>query len=68
MLGFTLSFYKDDLGQTRKLFNTKFGPQWKDRESSYWVRQILAVFWKLVANIRLKLCQSPMSYENCQIN
>ena len=29
--------------QTWKVFNTKFGPQWKDRESSYWVRQTLAL-------------------------
>ena len=49
---FTLSFYKSKLDQTWKAFNavnTKFEPQWKDRESSYQVRQILAFFCKFAA-------------------
>ena len=36
---------------TGKAFNTKFRPQWKDRESSYQVRLILAPFCKLVSLI-----------------
>ena len=44
-------FLKNILNQTWKAFNTKFGPQWKDRKSSYQVRQVLAVFCKLVALI-----------------
>ena len=37
--------------QTWKPFNTKCGLQWKDQESSYQVRQILALFCMLVALI-----------------
>ena len=36
---------------TWKDFNTKFGLQWKYRESSYQRRQILALFWKYVTPI-----------------
>ena len=47
-----LSIHNSSLqAQTWKAFNTKFEPQWKDRESSYQVRQILALFCKLVALI-----------------
>ena len=35
--------------QTWKSFNTKFLPQWKDRESIYKVRQILALSCNLIA-------------------
>ena len=35
----------------QKAFDTKFGPQWKDWESSNQVRQILPLFCKLVALI-----------------
>ena len=31
--------------------DTEFGPQWKDRKSSYQVRQNLAIFCNLVALI-----------------
>ena len=34
-----------------KIFNTIFWPQWKDRRSSYRVRQILAHFCNLTAQI-----------------
>ena len=34
-----------------KCFNTKFGPQWKDPENNYQVREILAFFRKCVALI-----------------
>ena len=51
LVEFTLSFLKIILDQTRKAFNTKFGPQWTDRESSYQVRQILALSCKLIALI-----------------
>ena len=37
--------------QTSKVFNTKFGSQGKDRKNSYKVRQIFALFCKLVALI-----------------
>ena len=39
------------LDQIWKAINTKFRPKWKDHESSYEVRQILALFWKLVVII-----------------
>ena len=32
-------------------FDTKFGPQWKDRKSSYHVKQILSLLCKLVTLI-----------------
>ena len=32
-----------------KAFNTKSGPQWKDRKSSSQVKQIFVLFCKLVA-------------------
>ena len=38
---------KNVLDQTWKAFNTKFGSQWKDWESNYQVRQILALFLKI---------------------
>ena len=40
-LEFTLSFSQNVVDQTWKDFNTKFGPQSKDQEISYWVRQLL---------------------------
>ena len=42
-------FINKVLEQTWKTLNTKFGPQWKVRESSYQIRQILTLFCKLVA-------------------
>ena len=47
-------FLKNVLDQTCKAFNAKFGPQWKDQKSgktNYQVRQILALFCKLVGLI-----------------
>ena len=46
-----MNFYKNVLEQTWKVFNTRFGPQWKDWESSYKARQILVLFSKWVAVI-----------------
>ena len=43
LAGFYFIFLKRRVDQTWKVFNTKFRPQSKDRESSYWVRQILAL-------------------------
>ena len=37
--------------QTSKTFNTKFGPQWKDRKSRSQVKQMFALFGTLVALI-----------------
>ena len=51
LAGIYFIFLSNVLDQTWKAFNTKFGPQWKGRESSYQVRQSLAFFWKLVALI-----------------
>ena len=51
LTGIYFIFLKNVLDQTWKAFNTKFGPQWEDRESSYQIRQILALFCKLVALI-----------------
>ena len=44
-----LIFLKTIVDQTWKAFNTEFGPQSKDQESSYWVRQFLALFCIVVA-------------------
>ena len=44
LAGIYFFFLKIVLDQTWKFFNTKFGPQWTDQESSYQVRQILAFF------------------------
>ena len=41
-------FLKNILDQTWKSCNTKIGPQWKDRKSSYEVIQVLALFCNLV--------------------
>ena len=41
-------FLKNVLYETSKAFNTKFGSQWKDWESSCQVKQVLSLFWKLV--------------------
>ena len=51
LAGICFIFLKDVLDYTWKAFNTKFRPQWKDRESSYQVRPILAPFCKLVSLI-----------------
>ena len=48
---------KKFLHQTWKAFNKKSGLQRKDRESSYQVRQILALTLEIsCSNFRLKLC------------
>ena len=39
---------KNAQDQTWRAFNSKFGSQWEDRESSYQIWQILAFFSKLV--------------------
>ena len=44
-------FLKTFLKQTWNAFNTKFQPQWKDRKSSYQVRQILGLFSDFIALI-----------------
>ena len=51
LAGIYFIFLKNVLDQAWKVFNAKFGPQQKDRGSSYQVRQILALFYKLVAPI-----------------
>ena len=57
------------LQQTWKSFKTKFWPNWKDRKSSYQVRQILVFFSRLsYSNFKLKLCEMSPSYQNCQGN
>ena len=48
---FILPFWKIDLYQIWKAFNTKIWPQWQDREGSYQVRKILVLFWKLIVLI-----------------
>ena len=37
--------------QTRKSFDTEYGPQWKDKKNNYQVRQNLALICKLVTLI-----------------
>ena len=44
-------FLKKVQYQTSKVFNTKFRPQWKDYTSSYQVKQVLSLFWKIVTII-----------------
>ena len=44
-------FLKNVLKQTWMSFNTKFQRQWKDRKSSYQVKQILELFCNLIALI-----------------
>ena len=44
-------FLKNVLNQTWRSFNIKLQSQWKDRKSSYIVRQILALFCNLIALI-----------------
>ena len=51
LAGIYFIFLKKVLDQTWKAFNTNFGRQGKDQDSSYQVRQILALFCKLVAPI-----------------
>ena len=48
-LEFTISFLK-------KVLNSKFGPQWKYRKSSYKVRQMLALICNLVVLILSSNC------------
>ena len=48
LAGIHFIFLKKVLDQTWKSFNIKFGFQEKDQESTYQVRQILKLFWKLV--------------------
>ena len=47
--GIYFILYKNNLDQTWNAFNAKFEPQRKDGESSYQVRQILALFCRLIA-------------------
>ena len=35
--------------QTWNFFNTEFQPQWKDRKSSYQVKQVFRLFWHLTS-------------------
>ena len=42
---------KNILHKIWKAFNAKFGPQWKDWESTYQEKQILVLFRKLIALI-----------------
>ena len=49
--GIYFIFLKNILRPTSKSFNTKFQPQQKDGNSSYQVRQILTLFYNLVALI-----------------
>ena len=44
-------FLENVIHQTSRAFNTKFGPQWKDRKSSSEVKEMFALFCKLVALI-----------------
>ena len=44
LLEFAPYFSKIVLDQTWEAFNTRFGPQWKDQESSYQAEYILTFF------------------------
>ena len=51
-------FLNNVLKQTWNSFNTKFQPQWKDRESSNQVKEILELFLPLhCSNFRLLQCE-----------
>ena len=60
-------FLKNFLKQTWKSSNTKFWPQWKDRESSYEGRQILAtaliLVWDLVEGLRVTKIVLKITFE-----
>ena len=49
-------FVESVIHQTLKAFNTKFGPQWKDRKSRSQVKEMFALFCKLVALILGQNC------------
>ena len=67
--GIFFMFLEIQLDQTCKAFNTLFGSQWKDRESSFQVRQILELFFHTsCSNVMLILCQRCQSYKNCPKN
>ena len=51
--------------QTSEAFNTKFGPQWKDRKTSSKVKQIFAPFCKLVALILDQNCIKVLRVSKC---
>ena len=57
------------LKQTWNSFNTKFQPHWKDRKSTYQVRQIFGPFLLLIcSDFRLKQLESLQSYQKTQRN
>ena len=49
-------FLENVIHQTSKAFNTKFGPQWKDRKSRSQVKEMFALSCKLVALILGQNC------------
>ena len=51
LTGIYFVFLKKRARPNQRSFHTKFGPQLKDRKSSYEVRQILALFCNLIALI-----------------
>ena len=51
LAGVYFIFLKSVLEQTWKSFDTEFGPQWKDQEKSYQVKENLALFCTVVALI-----------------
>ena len=51
LAGIYFIILKNVIDQSSKAFITNFRPQSKDRKSSYQVRQIFALFYKLVALI-----------------
>ena len=62
LAGICFIFLKNVADQTWNTFNIKFGPQLKDRERCYWVRQILALFCILVALILGWNCVKGLRY------
>ena len=64
LAGIYFMFFKNVLGNTWKSFNANFAPQWKDRGSSYRVRQVSAYFRKLVALILGQNCVKGLTVTN----
>ena len=50
-------FLKTALNETWNAFSTKFGDQWKDRKSSYQIRQAFAHFCTFIALELLKMAK-----------
>ena len=65
LTGIYLIFLKNVLNETWSSFKTEFGPRRKYRETSYRVRQNLALFRNLVALILGWYCVKGLIFAKC---